>query len=190
MSPSMQEKERSIVRQVSGCVDFQEKQLIPTVKWISQSLFMTRKEEGTENLGVVLGDMQANKMFNFNLFSVTKMLLKGYKLKGDRYSLTLWNQTQTIVFDIVVHTQNRALFCAKIIRKLSNDTEMANLVTKGEEDNSKVAKKILKVNIKCAHQCLGHLSENMTCKIVAQLGMVLSRTAFSTCKACVIRKSK
>jgi hypothetical protein len=55
--------------------------------------------------------------------------------------------------------QHGALFCAKFIRKLFNDTEMANLATKGEEDDSKVAKKILKVNIKCAHKCLGHLSK-------------------------------
>jgi hypothetical protein len=30
----------------------------------------------------------------------------------------------------------------------------------------------------------------MTCKTAAQLGMVLSRTAFSACKACVIGKAK
>ncbi len=76
---------------------------------------------GTEKFDVVLGDVQTNEKFNFNLFSVTKMLLKGYKLKGIRYSLTLWNQTQKINFDFVIHTQNGALYCAKIIRKLSND---------------------------------------------------------------------
>jgi hypothetical protein len=54
----------------------------------------------------------------------------------------------------------------------------------------KVAKKILKVNVKCAHECLGHSSENTIQKTAAQLGTVLSRTAFSTCKACAIRKAK
>ncbi len=35
----------------------------------------------------------ANKQnVQLNLFSVTKILLKCYKLKGNRYSLTLWNQ--------------------------------------------------------------------------------------------------
>ncbi len=53
-----------------------------------------------------------------------------------------------------------------------------------------VAKKVLKVNVKRAHECPEHLSENMTCKTAAQLGMVLSRTAFSTHKACVIGKVK
>jgi hypothetical protein len=77
--------------------------------------------------------------FDFNLFSVTKMLLKGYKMKGDRYSLTSWNQTQKIVFYILIHTRNGTLYCARFIRKLSNDTEMANLVVQGEENNLKVA---------------------------------------------------
>jgi hypothetical protein len=96
------------------------------------------------------------------------------------------------MFDIVIHTQNGALFCVKFIRKLSNDTETTNLVTKEEEDDSKVAKKVLKVNIKHAHECIGvgYLTENMTCKTAAQLGMVLSRTAFSTCIACAIGKAK
>jgi hypothetical protein len=73
-------------------------------------------KEGTEKFGIVLGDVQTNGRFNFNLFSVTKMLLKGYKLKGNRYSLTVWNQTQKIVFDIVIHTRNGALYCARFIK--------------------------------------------------------------------------
>jgi hypothetical protein len=51
------------------------------------------------------------------------------------------------VFDIVIHTRNGALYCARFIRKLSNDTETANLVVQGEEKDLKAAKKILKVNI-------------------------------------------
>ncbi len=54
----------------------------------------------------------------------------------------------------------------------------------------KLAKKILKVNIKQAHDCLEHLSKDATRKIVAQLEMDLSRTAFQTCKACAIGKAK
>jgi hypothetical protein len=134
--------------------------------------------------------MQTNEISNFNLFSVTKMLLKGYMLKGNRYSLTVWNQTQMIVFDIMIHTKNGALYCARFIRKLSNDPETANLLVQGEEKDLKVSKKILKVNVKCAHECLGHLSANMTWKDLAQLRMVLSRTAFFKCKACAIGKAK
>jgi hypothetical protein len=50
--------------------------------------------------------------------------------------------------------------------------------------------KILKVNIKRAHDCLGHLSKDVTCKIAAQPGKELSRTGFQTCKAWAIGKVK
>ena len=117
------------------------------------------------------------------------MLLKGYKLEGDKHSLTLCNKTRLIVFDIVVHMQNGALYCARSTRTLGK-SETANPVIQGEEDSLKVVKKILKVNIKWAHDCLGHLSKNATCKIAAQLGMELSRTTFQTCEACAIGKAK
>ena len=48
---------------------------------------------GTDKFDVVLGDIQTNEKFNYNLFSVTKMLLKGYKLKVDKHFITVWNQT-------------------------------------------------------------------------------------------------
>ncbi len=81
------------------------------------------------------------------------------------------------------------LYCARFTRKLGK-SETANPVIQGEEDSLKVAKKILKVNIKRAHDCLGHLREEVTCKIAAQLGMELSRTTFQTCEACAIGKAK
>ena len=37
-------------------------------------------KNGTEKFDVVLGDAQTNKKFYYNLFSVTKFLLKGYKM--------------------------------------------------------------------------------------------------------------
>jgi hypothetical protein len=146
-------------------------------------------KNGTEKFDAVLGDIQTNEKFHYNLFSVTQMLLKGYKLEGNKHSLTLCNTTRLIVFDIIDCTQNEAFYCARFTRKLGK-SETANPIIQGEEDSSKVAKKILKVNIKQAHDCLGRLSKNVTCKIAAQLGMELSRTAFQTCEACAIGKAK
>jgi hypothetical protein len=60
---------------------------------------------GTEKFNVMLGDVQTNEKFNYNLFSVTKMLLKGYKLKGDKHLIAVWNQTQSVVFDLVIETK-------------------------------------------------------------------------------------
>ncbi len=80
------------------------------------------------------------------------MLLKGYKLEGNKHSLTLRNKTRPVLFDIIVCTQNGALYCARFTRKLGK-SETTNPVIQGEEDSSKVAKKTLKVNIKQAHDC-------------------------------------
>ncbi len=143
----------------------------------------------TEKSDVILGDVQINEKFNYNLFSLTKMLLKGYTLKSNRYSLTMWNQTRMIVLDILVHTGNGALYCTRFIRNLG-ELETANPVVQGEEGSLKVAKKILKVNIKHAHECFGHLNKDATCKIATQLGVKLYSTIFLTCKACAIRKAK
>jgi hypothetical protein len=117
------------------------------------------------------------------------MSLKGFKSKGNKHSLTLCNKTRSIVFDIIVPMQNGALYCARFTRKLG-ESETANPVIHGEEDSLKVAKKILKANIKWAHDCLGHMSEGITRKIAAQLEMELSRTGFQTCEACAIGKAK
>ncbi len=70
---------------------------------------------------------------------MTKMLLKGYKLEGDKHSVTLCNKTRLIVFGIIVHTQNGALYCARFTRKLG-ESETANPVIQGEEDSLKDAK--------------------------------------------------
>ncbi len=106
---------------------------------------------GTEKFNVLLGDVQMNEKFNYNLFSVTKMLLKGYKLKGDKHSITVWNQTQSIVFDLVIRTKNGALFCAKFTSNICQ-SETANSVIQTVKSGSKISKKILKVNIKRAHK--------------------------------------
>jgi hypothetical protein len=92
-------------------------------------------------------------------------------------------------FDSVVCMQNGALYCARFTRTLS-ESETANTLVQGEGGSSKVAKTILKVNIKWVHDCLGHLSKDATGKIAAHLGMELSRTTFQTCESCAIGKAK
>jgi hypothetical protein len=143
----------------------------------------------TEKFDVMLGDVQRNEKFNYNLLSVTKMLLKGYKLKGDKHLITMWSQTQSIVFDQVIRMKNRTLFCAKLTRNICK-SEMANSVIQTVKSNSKTAKKILKVNIKRAHKCFCHMNEIATCKTAAQLGMELLWTGFATCESCAFGKAQ
>jgi hypothetical protein len=63
-----------------------------------------------------LKDMQVNEKFNFNLFSVPRMLQKGYMLKGDAKSITLEKGNHAIVFDSVIWTRVGALYCAGFCR--------------------------------------------------------------------------
>jgi hypothetical protein len=143
----------------------------------------------TEKFDAMHENIQTNEKFNYNLFSVAKMLLKGYKLKGDKHSITVWNQTQSIVFDLLIRTKNQALFCAKFTRNICK-SETANSVIQTVDSSSKIAKKILKLNIKHAHKCFGHMNEIATRKTAAQLGMELSRTEFATCESCAIEKAQ
>jgi hypothetical protein len=113
---------------------------------------------GTEKFKVILRDIQTN-----NLFSVGNMLLTGYKLERNRHLLTVANKTRLIVFDFLIHTQNRVLYCARFTRKLEGKT--ANAVIQDEESIAKAVKPILKVNIKRIHDCLGHVSKASTRKI-------------------------
>jgi hypothetical protein len=114
------------------------------------------------------------------------MLLKGYTLKGNKHSIIVWNQTQSIVFDLVIRTK---FFCAKFMRNIW-ESETANSVIQTVKSGSKIAKEILKVNIKRAHECFGHMNKIATCKTAAQLGMELSWTGFATCESCTIGKAQ
>ncbi len=51
-------------------------------------------------------------------------------------------------------------------------------------------KKILKINVKQAHEYLGHLSKDTTRKMAKRLGMTLSRGSLPVCKPCTIAKAK
>jgi hypothetical protein len=57
------------------------------------------------------------------------------------HSLTAWNKTRLIVFDIIVCTQHGAPYCARFTRTLGK-SETANPVIQGEEGSSKNAKTI------------------------------------------------
>ncbi len=81
------------------------------------------------------------------------------------------------------------LFCAKFTRNICK-SETANSVIQTDESGSKIAKKILKVNIKRAHECFGHMNEIATRETAAQLGMELSQTGFATCESCAIGKTQ
>ncbi len=130
--------------------------------------------------------MQVNNWFNFNLFSVTRMLGKGFKLKGDEKLISIYNKTCKFVFDTVIHTKHGELYCAIMKRKLANDLLETTNASVIEE---KPMKKILKTSVTRAHECLGHLGEIVTCAAATHLGMTLLQGALPVCETCAIAKA-
>ncbi len=124
--------------------------------------------------------------FKFNLFSVTRMLVKGFKLKGDKKSISIFKGVCSFEFNIIIHTKHDTLYCAIMKRKLANDySEMTNASVSDETP----VKEILKTSMKRAHKCLGHLGEMMTHAAAFHLGMTLSRGALPVCESCAMAKA-
>ncbi len=76
--------------------------------------------------------MQINKNFNFNLFSMIKMLKKGYLLSGNKKSMKLKKGAHEFTFEIVIQTRVGALYCAIFKRQetqLPESFDVASIVS-------------------------------------------------------------
>ncbi len=76
-------------------------------------------KDGLE-INAELKDMQVNKNFNFNLFSMTKMLKKGYLLSGNKKCMKLKKGAHEFTFESVIRTRGGALYCAIFKRQETN----------------------------------------------------------------------
>ena len=108
------------------------------------------------------------------------MLQKGYTLKGDAKSITLEKSNHAFVFDSVIWTQRGALYFARFCRNKNSplqDCDMASVASDTSEETTTKAKealkKIFKINVKRAHEYLGHLSKDTTRLTAKYLGMNL-----------------
>jgi hypothetical protein len=134
-----------------------------------------------------LKDMQVNEKFNFNLFSVTRMLQKGYTIKGGAKSITLEKGNHAFMFDSVIWTWGGALYCERFCRNENSsspqDCNVASMASDTPEETTTKAKealkKIFKINVKQAHEFLGHLSKDMTRLTAKYLGMNLLRATLT-----------
>ncbi len=139
--------------------------------------------------------MQVNKNFNFNLFSMTKILKKGYLLSGNEKCMKLKKGAHEFMFESVIRTRGGSLYCAIFKRQktqLPESFNVASVVSDSSnlESPKEEAKKIFKINIKQAHEYLGHFREDMTRKMALQLGMNLSRGMLPVCESCTIAKAR
>ncbi len=110
-------------------------------------IYCDRKHENKVR-SAKLKDVQVNEGFNFNLFSINKMLLKGFTLKGDNKSLTISKGEVSFVFDTMIHTKRGVLFCAIMKRKLAGN---GNETVNASIDAGKEIKRILKTSVVQAH---------------------------------------
>jgi hypothetical protein len=156
-------KQRKSAVQMKGCME------IMTASFKMDIPVMYCNKDGNEIRSAELKDMQVNNCINFNLFSVTRMLGKGFKSKRDKKLVSIYNETCKFVFNTVIHTKHRALYCAIMKEKLASDlSETTASVTE-----EKPMKKNLKTSVKRVHECLGHLGEIMTRAAATHLGMTL-----------------
>ena len=127
-------------------------------------------------------------MFNFNLFSVSRMLQRGYKLKGDAKSMSLEKGNHKFVFVSVICTRGGALYCARFQRNENpppQEYDVASVVSNA--DASANAKKIFKINVKRAHKYLGHLSDDtnqIDCKVFGHESFAWIATCLQIMRNC------
>jgi hypothetical protein len=111
----------------------------------------------------------------FNLFSVTQMKNKGWKLDGDKESIRLKKGKFTICFDIKILTPKGVLYAMKSLgqKEFCGVTEI-------------YGPKLFYLE---AHVKLGQVPTAETKRIRKMLGWVLTGEE-ERCKACAIRKAK
>jgi hypothetical protein len=100
-----------------------------------------------------LKDVQVNKNFSFNLFSMTKMIKKGYLLSGNKKCMKLKKEAYEFMFESIIRTRRGTLYCAIFKRQetqLPESFDVASVVLDSSnlESPKEEAKKIFKINVK------------------------------------------
>ena len=125
---------------------------------------------------VKMQDVSVVPSGGFNLFSITKMQMSGWKLEGDKQSIRLTKNGQEIIFDIKIQTPKGVIFAAYFER-----TELGNAATSEEQ---------IKMTMEQAHEKLGHIGEKAVIETAKKLGWKLTKTTMPKCAACAAGKAK
>ena len=115
----------------------------------------------------------------FNLFSVTKMMERGWTLGGSSEKMWIKKGKQEVFFDIKIPTPKGTLFAVYI----QHQCETA-LVTEDIQPGR------MKVPIQKAHDLLGHLNESGTRRAAEALGWTITRGTMMPCGLCGVAKAK
>jgi hypothetical protein len=87
---------------------------------------------------------------------------------------------QQVKFDLVIPTHKGVIFAMYINREGESQEEVAGIGTTTKK----------RLNIKKAHELLGHMSEDMTRKVAKHLGWEITKGTLQTCESCAIGKAK
>jgi hypothetical protein len=137
-------------------------------------------KDGSLGLKATLMDVSVSKRFNFNLCSLTRLLLlrNGWRIfKGDSTGIVVEKDSNQIAIDIVINTAKGAIFACRFIR---SGVELADVGTEARTT----------MNISKAHGLLGHVNEESTRKTAKELGWVLTRGKLKPCLHCAKAKAK
>lgn len=136
------------------------------------------EEDGQLGLETLLTDVHVNETYNFNLLSLTRLIMNGWEISGRKDCIIATKGDMMIKFDIVIKTASGgALFACRFCRT-EGDIAAANA------DDRK------KISVQKAHEMFGHLSEDITRNTARALGMELTRGALKTCISCAEAKAK
>ena len=115
---------------------------------------------------------------DFNLFSITRLLLAGWKLGGNASSIWVTKGQRTIRFDIRVTTAKGTLFFIFMKRQIKK-TEVSALLTTGTT-----------LSLTKAHTLLGHCNEEATKAAAGHFGWKITRGSKMVCQSCAESKAK
>ena len=136
-------------------------------------------KDGEIGLTAELTEVRYDEKYNFNLFSLSKIMRNGWSLRGNTNGITATKNDRTIRFDIIVRTSKGQLYACRFRRRRE-----VNAISAGK------VRKEVKMNIEQAHSLLGHINEDATRRTAHQLGWTLTRGSSKPCEYCAQAKAK
>ena len=135
-------------------------------------------KDGSSGMKATLTDVNYNPKYNFNLLSLTRLLMNGWSItSGDKTGIKIKNVNESeITFDIVILTVRGAIFACRFIRDADINAASTDVG--------------VRLNIDKAHRLLGHGDEESTRHTAKQLGWIITRGNMKPCMACARAKAK
>jgi len=125
----------------------------------------------------MLTDLSYAPTMKFNLCSLSKLMVNGWKMEGYANSITMKKQGRVLNFDIVVRTTTRLVFCM-YLERMNNEFSFSTLT-------NRIPWSLLEV-----HERLGHPNKDATRDMVKGLGVTVKPGVMGVCWACTVAKVK